>query len=128
LFSRWFGPLPPVVSTDGPEPWGTEGQTRTVRTADGGTLHEELVGVARPAEFTYRLSRITGAMGWLIAEVDGGWRFEAVGTGTRIEWFWTIHFTSDVAAWFGPTVGWLWRGYARQALERLEQLMVAKLT
>jgi hypothetical protein len=124
LFSRWFGPLPPVRSVDGPEPWGAVGLARTVRTADGGSMYEEMLAVQRPERFAYRLSRITGALRWLVSSVDGAWRFEPIGTGTRIEWSWTIHPASRLADAALPIVGKLWKGYARQSLERLEQLMV----
>ena len=127
LFARWFGPLPPVASVDGPEPWDTAGLARTVRRGDGGTMYEELLTVERPVQFTYRLDRITGALRWLASSVDGGWRFEPIGTGTRIEWSWTIHPASNIAGTVLPGLRWLWQGYARQSLERLEELMAAEL-
>lgn len=127
LFAHWFGPLPPVASVDGPEPWDTAGLARTVRRAGGGTMYEELLTVERPVQFTYRLDRITGALRWLASSVDGTWRFEPIGTGTRIEWSWTIHPASKTAGSMLPGLRWLWQGYARQSLERLEQLMAAEL-
>jgi hypothetical protein len=127
LFSRWYGPLPPVVSVDGPELWGAPGLTRTVRTADGGTMHEEMLTVEHPAQFTYRLSQITGALRWLLTSVDGAWRFEPVGSGTRIEWCWTMHPASEFAGAVLPVAGRMWLGYARRSLERLEQLMIGEL-
>ena len=127
LFARWFGPLPPIASVDGPTPWNTAGLARTVHRADGGSMHEALLTVERPLVFTYRLDRITGALSWLASSVDGAWRFEPVGTGTRIEWSWTIHPASNVSGMLLPGLRWLWQGYARQSLERLDHLMVAEL-
>lgn len=127
LFSRWYGPLPPVTSVDGPERWGTPGLARTVHTAEGSKMYEEMLTVERPREFTYRLSKITGGLRHLASSVDGAWRFERVGTGTRVEWSWIIHPASALAGMVLPVVGWCWQGYARQALDQLEQLMVAQL-
>ena len=66
---------------------------------------------------------------WVASVVCGirAWRFEPVGTGTRIEWTWIIHPASKVSAMVLPGLRWLWQGYARQSLDRLEQLMVAEL-
>ena len=127
LFPRWYGPLPPVSSVDGPEPWGTPGQTRTVHTADGGSVREELLTVDRPVEFTYQLSQITGPLRHLVSAVDGGWRFDPVGTGTRVEWRWGIHPTSRLGQFALPMLGKLWRGYARRSLDRLDGLLVTRL-
>ncbi len=127
LFSRWYGPLPPISSVDGPERWDSAGLQRTIRRADGGTMREELLIVERGVQFTYRLSDITGALRWLASSVEGAWRFEPVGTGTRIEWSWIIHPASDTAGKALPALRPLWQGYARQALEQLEQLMEAGL-
>lgn len=123
LFSRWYGPLPPIRSVDGPEPWGLPGQRRTIRTGDGATMREELLTVARPTGFTYRLTGITGPFGFLTSSVDGAWRFEPVGAGTRIEWRWTVHPASALATVALRGFGALWRGYARQSLARLEPLI-----
>ena len=53
--------------------------------------------------------------------------FEPVGTGTRVEWRWTLHPVSRFAAAVLPIVGRLWQGYARRALDQLDVLMVAEL-
>ena len=127
VFSRWFGPLPPVAETTGHEGWGTAGQTRTVRTADRGTMRERLVTVDPPNRFAYELTEVTGPLKALVASIDGSWNFASVGTGTRIEWAWTIHPTSRVAELVLPAIGLLWNGYARRALDRLDHLMVTEL-
>ena len=126
LFSHWYGPLPPVVSVDGPEEWGAAGLVRTVRTADGSTMHEEMLDVERPRQFSYRLSQLTGALRHLAASVDGAWHFEPVDGGTQITWSWVVHPASGFAAVILPVVGRCWQGYARRALDQLEQLMVAR--
>jgi hypothetical protein len=125
IFSRWWGPLPPIVDVDGPEPWGEVGEVRRIRTADGASMREELLSVDAPNRFTYRLTEV--ALRFLVASVDGSWSFEPVGTGTRVEWSWTIHSASDVASFVLPVVGLLWKGYARRALDRLDEMMVAEL-
>ena len=127
IFSRWWGPLPPITDVDGPEPWGTVGEVRRIKTADGASMREELLTVDAPHRFTYRLTEVAGALKFLFASVDGSWTFESVGTGTRITWSWTIHPASDAASMVLPVVGLLWKGYARRALDRLDALMVADL-
>lgn len=54
IFRRRYGVIPPTRATDGPEPWGTVGQTRVVVLADGGRVSEELVAVEPPRRFAYR--------------------------------------------------------------------------
>ena len=127
IFRQWWGPLPPITDVTGPESWGTVGQTRIIRTADGATMHEELLTVEAPNRFAYELTEVTGALKYLFASVDGSWSFAPVGTGTRIEWAWTIHPASDPAAFVLPAVGLLWKGYARKALDRLDELMATEL-
>lgn len=60
----------------------------------------------------------------LAGTVDGQWSFEPVGTGTRITWSWTIHPASRAASYALPAFGRIWRGYARQALEEVERLLL----
>ena len=119
LFSRRYGLLPPVKEVRGQDgSWGRAGQTRTVVTADGGTMRELLEDVQAPHSFSYRLSDITGPLRPLITTIDGRWEFEASGTGTRITWRWTLHPTRTGALVL-PAVLRMWPGYARQALEQL---------
>ena len=127
IFSGWYGPLPPIAGVDGPEPWGEVGESRRIRTVDGGTMREELVVVEAPNRFTYRLSEITGPLKVLAGSIDGSWAFQPVGTGTRITWGWTIHPASEVASAVMPALRPMWNGYARRALDQLDQLMVAAL-
>ena len=84
IFRQWWGPLPPITDVTGPESWGTVGQTRVIRTADGATMHEELLTVEAPDRFAYELTEVTGALKYLFASVDGSWSFAAVGTGTGV--------------------------------------------
>ena len=124
LFRHRYGLLPPIKAVTGPEPWGTVGQSRRIVLSDGGTLRETLTIVDRPSVFGYRIDEITGALKPLAAQVDGAWRFTPVGTGCRVTWAWTVHPASPVAGRMMPVLGWLWRGYARQALENLEGILL----
>jgi len=125
LFRRRYGPLPPIKAVTGfTEPWSTVGQTRTIHLADGGTMLEELTSVERPGRFAYRISQIAGAMKPLIGGIEGAWSFEAAGTGTRITWSWEVEPASSTSAYLMPVFGRLWAGYARQALENLEDLLL----
>ena len=126
LFRHRYGPLPPIRSAEGfTEPWGTVGQTRRITLSDGGTLLETLTHVERPSGFGYRVDSITGAMKPLVASIEGSWSFAPAGTGVRVTWAWDVEPASTVAGYLMPVFGRLWRGYARQALENLEEPLLA---
>jgi hypothetical protein len=125
VFARRFAAIPPVRTVreqDGT--WGTVGQSRVIVLADGGTMREELVTVGRPQEFAYRLTDVTGVMKALVSSATGRWTFAPAGTGVRITWAWTIQPASELAALAMPVFAWMWRGYARQSLERIEALLL----
>lgn len=125
VMSRRFGPFPPVREVrDQPPSWGAVGQTRTVVTADGGSVHEELTVVEPPHGFGYRLDRITGPMKPLVGRIDGSWAFEPVGTGVRITWSWAIQPRSRAATLALPVVARLWPAYAARVLEQIESLLL----
>ncbi|MFL0180693.1 MULTISPECIES: SRPBCC family protein [unclassified Mycobacterium] len=143
LFRRWYGPIPPIkevrdqtggsASLDEGEAklgpphkhgeWASVGQTRTVVLTGGGSMREELTEVDPPRAFAYRLTDITGPMAPLVAHVEGRWQFAPAGSGTTVTWSWVIHPRSRLAAPVLPVLGWLWKGYARQALARLSALL-----
>lgn len=127
LFSKRFGPFPPIVGTEqeGPGPWASAGQVRTIRTGDGGTMREELTSVDPPRQFTYDLRPLGGPMKPLIERVEGRWAFEPVGTGTRITWTWNVHPANRAAGLLLPAFAKAWQGYARRALDRMEPLLLA---
>lgn len=121
IFQRWHGPLPPVkriVGQDGP--WGTVGQTRTVVTADGGRMREELITVEAPNSFSYQLSEIKGPSAALVARILGEWRFAPATGGTRVTWQWEIT-PRKLAGPAMPAFDRLWHGYARKSLAGLAQ-------
>ena len=126
VFSRRFAALPPVRTVqDQVGVWGSAvGQSRTIMLADGGTMREELLTLRRPNEFGYRISGITGAMRPLVAGIMGSWSLEPVGTGVRITWSWTLEPASRAASLAMPVFSWMWHGYARQALEEIEGLLL----
>ena len=125
LFNRRYGPIPRIRAVDGPQgAWGEAGQVRVPRLAGGGSIREELIRVDRPHGFEYVLTEVTGPMKLLAARVGGLWSFEPAGTGTRITWSWTVHPASGVGGAVMPVFARLWRGYARQALARIEDLLV----
>ena len=126
LFEGRYGPIPPIerVDFDG-DAWGTVGQARTIRTADGGSMVEELVAVDPPHRFAYEIGGITGPMKPLVSRVEGEWAFEAVGTGCRITWSWTVHAASKASALGLGVFGRFWLGYARRSLDHLEDLLLA---
>jgi Polyketide cyclase / dehydrase and lipid transport len=125
LFAQRFGALPPIRTVrDQDGRWGSVGQSRTIVLTDGGTMREELETVRRPEVFSYRMSDFTGPMKTLVGAATGRWAFAPAGTGVRITWSWTIQPSSQIAALAMPAFGWMWRGYARRALGRLEQILL----
>ena len=127
IFSRRYGPLPPIREVrDQAGEWGVGGvgQSRTIVTADRGTMLEELTVLEPPDRFGYTLTRITGPMKPLVDHVEGLWSFVPAGTGTRITWAWTFHPANSVAGLVLPALARMWRGYARQGLEEVEKSLV----
>lgn len=126
IFTQRFGPLPPIRGVEGEEGvWGTVGQARTILLTDGGTMREELTKVETPSEFGYTITDLTGPMKLLAASIEGGWSFGPAGSGVRITWAWTVHPANPVAEVAMPLLGWMWNGYARQTMDRLETLLLA---
>lgn len=125
LLNRGFGPIPPVTGVDQEEPWTEAGKVRTVRTSDGATTTERLITIDEPNSWTYELSDLTGPLRLLVSRVEGAWTFESVGTGCLITWSWILYPQSSFSAPVLPVFGRLWQGYARLALDRLEEILLA---
>lgn len=120
LFSRWYGPITPIKAVrDQTGDWGSAGQTRTVVQVGGGSMREALTLVEPPHVFGYTLSEIRGALAPLVDHIDGQWLFAPVPTGTEVTWRWSVHPRSAAAALVMPAFAKLWRGFAKQSLERL---------
>lgn len=126
LFSKRYGPIPPIKRTTQDGVWGTVGQVRTVHTADGGSMREQLLTVESSRQFTYKLSDVSGPMKPLVARVDGAWTFAEVGTGCRVTWSWTVYPAGAAGKAAMPAFARLWKGYARGALDRLEGLLLVE--
>jgi hypothetical protein len=126
IFSRRYGPFGPVseVREQSGDAWGTVGQTRRIVLSDGGAVTERLTRVDRPEVFGYELSEVKGPLKAFVSTIAGEWRFEPAGTGTRITWTWVLEPASSVSRYALPVLGRLWRGYARQALEEVERILV----
>ena len=126
LFSRRYAALPAIREVrDQDGAWGSVGQTRTILLADRSTMRETLVSVVRPDSFGYRIDQLHGPLRPLASSVDGLWTFEEAGTGVRVTWAWTVHPATAATALLMPAFGRMWQGYARQALEQLEEMLVS---
>jgi hypothetical protein len=126
LFARRYAALPAVRQVRGQDgEWGTVGQTRTIVLADRSTMRETLTSLERPDSFGYRIDDLHGPLRPLASSIDGRWSFEKAGTGVRITWAWTVRPTSSATVLLMPSFGRMWQGYARQALDDLEGLLLA---
>ena len=125
IFSRWYGPIPPVAEVREQEgEWGIAGQTRVVAFKGGGGMHEELTSVDPPRSFGYAITGITGPLGLLVGRAEGEWTFTPSGTATTVTWHWNIYAASALTTPLLPVVGVLWKGYARRSLEVLSAQLV----
>lgn len=125
LFSRRYLVFPPIREVrDQTGEWGTVGQTRTIVTSDGGSLRETLTSVDRPSSFGYRIDQVRGPMKPLVCGIEGRWTLEPRGTGCRVTWAWNIQPANGAGALLMPLLGRMWQGYARQALEEVERVLV----
>ncbi len=126
IFSRRYAVLPPIRDVrDQAGEWGASvGQSRTIVLADGGTMRETLTRIDPSREFAYGIDEITGAMKPLVGRVEGVWSFAVAGSGTRVTWAWSVHPANAVGSAFMPVFGKLWNGFARQAMEELEPLLL----
>jgi len=125
LFDRRYLAIPPIKGVrDQGGSWGTPGQTRTVLLTGGGSMRETLREVRAPHVFAYHLDQVTGPMKALVRSVDGAWEFERAGTGVRVTWRWTLHPRGRVGSLAMPMFTRMWQGYARQAFENIERLIV----
>jgi hypothetical protein len=120
IFTRWYGLIPPIKQVrDQTGEWEGAGQTRTVLMVGGGSAQEVLTGIDPPHSFSYTLSGMKGPLALLVSLIEGEWTFTPAGTGTAVSWRWTVHARSAAAAPALPAFGAMWKGYARQALEKL---------
>jgi hypothetical protein len=126
IFRRRYGAIAPIAEVTGQHgEWGTAvGQTRTIRLRDGGTMNETLTVIERPTVFGYTISGITGPMKPLVSEADGRWMFAPAGTGVRITWRWDVTPTPRLGRLAMPVFARLWSGYARQAFDEIERILV----
>jgi hypothetical protein len=126
IFRRRYLAIAPIAEVTGQHgDWGAStGQTRTIRLRDNGTMLETLTSVDRPHHFGYTIGEVTGPMKPLVAEANGLWAFEPAGTGVRITWAWDVTPTARLGRLAMPVFTRLWQGYARQAFDEIERLLI----
>lgn len=125
IFSRRYAAIAAIKEVRGQDgEWGVAGQSRTVVLTDGGELQETLTEVDEPHSFSYTLSVARGPNRFLIGGVAGRWTFEPAGDGTRVTWSWVVTPANKAAVVIMPLFARMWRGYARQALEEVETILV----
>lgn len=122
LYSRRYGPMPPIVEVrDQQGAWTSPGQTRVFVLADRGTMGEEMLSIDRPHQFSNRLTVLSGPFRPIVATVEESWTFRSTRPGNRTEatWEWNLFPRSAIARALLPVVGRLWLGYAGGVLEQL---------
>ncbi len=126
IFRRRYAALPAIkdVVLDGAE-FASVGDSRTLVLADRGRLAERLTVVDPPHAYGYVITPLGGPLAPLVTEIHGLWTFEPSGTGTRVGWSWTIT-PSRAGRLVMPAFAAMWRGYARQALEEVERVLLAR--
>lgn len=125
LFNHRFGPIPAIKEARlHSDDFASVGASRTIVLNDGGTMREELTDIDRPRLFRYRITELTGPTKLLVDSVEGAWSFAPAGSGVRVSWTWDVAPKSNTSAKVLPVFGRFWSGYARRALEVLEDHLV----
>jgi hypothetical protein len=126
VLGRRYGAIPGIREVRDQEgDWSTVGETRTIVLGDGTTMHETLLVVDPPAEFGYRIDRMSGPLSALVTEMRGRWTFLPAGTGTRITWTLSLDPRPPLGPLSMPLFTRMWKGFGRQALEELERVLLA---
>lgn len=122
MFTKW-GPFPGVIRVQMHDEVWQVGSRRTIHTSDGRKMVEQFVRFAEDESFAYKLNRLEGLFGFLIADIDDLWSFTHAANGTTVAWTWVLHPKPGRSL---PVflVGRLWRVYMgrilRSTLRRLE--------
>jgi hypothetical protein len=120
-----YGPIPAIISTSGQNgPWDVVGNSRKVHTADGNTAVETVTAYERPGYFAYRVSQFSNFLGPLTMDAGGQWWFtDGPRQTTDVRWTYTFNARNPLAASaLVPIVKVVWRGFMRQALDKVGEL------
>ncbi len=112
-----FGPLPAVTEVRNQTgAWDAVGQTRTLLLSDGGSVVETITDADSPTLFAYELSDFQKLFGRLVSGARAEWRFERVGSGTRIRWTYEFHALAGRGWIVGLIVRLFWARYMKRVL------------
>ena len=95
-FFTGYGPIPAVVAVI-PHAPPAIGSTREIRNGDGSCLSERITAFDPPHHHAYTLTGLRPPFAWLVRAGHADWRFEPVGSGTRVTWRYRWELTSPLA-------------------------------
>lgn len=91
--------LPAVISTNEKQKWNIPGLTRLVVFSDRSNAQEELLIVESPNFFSYKITKFSSILRFLIVQINGSWHFQQIKENTHITWKYELIAKNKIAKW-----------------------------